>query len=137
MDENDFVKLKLSREANLSLYSEYNKALRAWLVAYGIAIPALFITSKEAKDFLSSLECYKFIIIIFLLGLASQISIAFINKFVSWSAYHRDDEKIKGNSPNRFIEVVASLENSIWIDFILDVLSVIFFSVATVMLLLE
>jgi len=135
MTEEEIDKLKLNREANLILYSEYNKTLRAWLVAYGIAVPALFITSKDAKDFLTTLENHEAIIMIFLLGMASQILIAFVNKFVSWSAYHRDDCKINELACNSFVRRIASIENSIWIDLIFDVLAILFFSIATVMLL--
>lgn len=128
--------LERNREANLTLYSDYNKTLRAWLVAYGIALPALFITSKDAKAFLSGLECHTFIVQVFLLGLTAQIGIAFINKFVSWSAYHRDDLELSNSNCNKFINWVASFENSIWVDFVLDLISILAFGVATVMLVI-
>lgn len=41
MDENN--------NENLELYKEYNKTLRTWLVAYGIALPALFISSSATQ----------------------------------------------------------------------------------------
>ena len=135
MTDEELEKLKLNREANLSLYSEYNKTLRAWLVAYGIALPALFITSEDAKNYLSSLVYHETIIIIFLSGLASQITIAFVNKFVSWSAYHRDDCIILDKNCSNITKKIASFENSISIDFIFDIFSILFFSTATVMLL--
>ncbi len=127
MTQEEIDELKINRQANLLLYSEYNKTLRAWLVAYGIAVPALFITSKDAKEFLTMLANHETIIVIFLLGMASQIMIAFVNKFVSWSAYHRDDCIINGLNCNSFVERLASIENSIWIDLVFDVLAILCF----------
>ena len=63
--EEEKEKLKASRDANLSLYGEYNKTLRSWFVAFGIAVPAIFITSKEAKEFLLKSPNINFIINLF------------------------------------------------------------------------
>lgn len=134
MDDEEI--LKANREANLALYSEYNKTLRSWLVAYGIAVPALFVTSKDAKEFLLQSCNFKFIIITFLFGVFAQILISFINKFVSWCAYHRDDCKLRKDVPCKpYFSWVAKLENSIWIDVTLDVLTLFFFAMSTYMLL--
>lgn len=134
MDEEE--KLKANREANLALYSEYNKTLRSWLVAYGIAVPALFVTSKDAKEFLLQSCNFKFIIITFLLGVLAQVLISFLNKFVSWCAYHRDDCKLRDGVPCKpYFSKVAKLENSIWIDVSLDICTLLFFAISTYMLL--
>jgi hypothetical protein len=130
------AKLKASRDANLALYSEYNKTLRSWLVAFGIAVPAVFVTSKDAKEFLLKSPDLQLIIIVFLFGVASQIAISFLNKFISWSAYHRDDCKlIQGRDCHPAFKRIASLENEIWIDFIFDVATVGCFLWAIVKLL--
>lgn len=129
----DIEKLKSVRDANLSLYKEYNKILRAWLVAFGIAAPAVFVTSKDAKVFLLSIPEYKSILIVFLLGVVSQIVISFLNKFVSWSAYHRDDCVLNLNRECRTIfKVISKLENYIFIDFVFDLATFIAFGWAVV-----
>ena len=130
------AKLKASRDANLALYSEYNKTLRSWFVAFGIAVPAVFVTSKDAKDFLLMSSDINCIIIIFLVGVASQIVISFLNKFISWSAYHRDDcILMNGHNCHPVFEKIASFENKIWIDFIFDIVTLSFFAWAIYKLL--
>ena len=130
------ARLKASRDANLALYNEYNKTLRSWLVAFGIAVPAVFVTSKDAKDFLLKSPDVQLIIIVFLLGVASQIAISFLNKFISWSAYYRDDQKLmQGRDCHSVFKRIASLENEIWIDFVFDVATIGFFLWAIVKLL--
>jgi hypothetical protein len=134
MDE--LEKVKASRAANLTLYSEYNKTLRSWLVAFGIGVPAVFVTSKDAKEFLLKSPDLKLIITIFLLGVACQIGSSFLNKFVSWSAYHRDDCRLVLNREcHPIFKCIASLENDIWIDFLFDIATFAFFAWAVVKLL--
>jgi len=134
----ELEKLKSIRDANLSLYKEYNKILRAWLVAFGIAVPAVFVTSKDAKDFLISIPNYKYILIVFLLGVVSQIAISFLNKFVSWSAYHRDDCVLNLNRECKPIfKLIAKLENYIWIDLVFDVLTFVAFGWAMISLIVK
>lgn len=129
-------KLKASREANLKLYSEYNKTLRAWFVAFGIAAPAIFITSKEAKEYLLLSPDINYIIRLFLIGVACQIFISFLNKFISWSAYYRDDcTLMNGNDCHPASKYFASHENKIWIDIAFDVLTIVCFAAAIYKLL--
>lgn len=130
------AKLKASRVANLALYSEYNKTLRSWFVAFGIAVPAIFITSKEAKDILLKSPNINFIIRLFLIGVACQIFISFLNKFISWSAYYRDDcTLMHGNDCHPAYKYFASHENAIWIDVSFDILTIVCFAWAVVELL--
>lgn len=129
----DLEKHKANREANLKLYSEYNKTLRSWFVAFGIAVPAIFITSKEAKEFLLKSPNIYFIIQLFLAGVFFQIFISFLNKYISWSAYHREDCTLMHNDDCRPVyKYFASHENKIWIDLALDILTLFCFALAIV-----
>jgi hypothetical protein len=130
------AKLKASRDANLALYGEYNKTLRSWLVAFGIAVPAVFVASKDAKEFLLKAPDLELIIIVFLAGVAGQVATSFLNKFISWSAYHRDDCRLtQGRDCHPIFGRIASLENEIWIDFIFDAVTVGCFIWAVIRLL--
>jgi hypothetical protein len=134
--EEEKEKLKASRDANLSLYGEYNKTLRSWFVAFGIAVPAIFITSKEAKEFLLKSPNINFIINLFFIGVTCQIIISLLNKFISWSAYHRDDCKLMYDKDcHPAFKHIASLENAILIDFIFDLATIICFAWAIYKLL--
>ena len=64
------------------------------------------------------------------------IDISFLNKFISWSAYHRDDCKIMDNKKCHWIyRKFACLEDEIWIDFTFDVITIICFAWAIIKLL--
>ena len=115
-----------AKEDNLKLYEEYNKTLRAWLVGFGFGVPALFIVNDAAQQRLLAAENASCIIWLFLLGAASQIFMAFLNKIVSWCAYHKHDKK--QGEVNKAVSLFASLENKFIIDVFLDITSLIAFS---------
>ncbi|MBI5450273.1 MAG: hypothetical protein HY940_02855 [Gammaproteobacteria bacterium] len=106
---------------NLSLYAEYNKTLRAWLVGFGFGVPALFIIDKAAQDKLVANQDAIFIISLFIIGAAAQVFMAQLNKIVSWCAYYKHE---KGQSNvNCAVLFFSSLENYFLIDVLLDLLS--------------
>ena len=114
-----------AKEDNLNLYAEYNKTLRAWLVGFGFGVPALFIVNATAQEKLTISPNASCIIWLFLIGAASQVLMALLNKIVSWCAYHKCD---KGRSKvSSIVLFFASLENKFIIDVVLDVLSLITF----------
>ena len=110
-----------AKKDNLKLYEEYNKTLRAWLVGFGFGVPALFIVNDAAQQKLLTAENASCIIWLFLIGAASQIFMAFLNKIVSWCAYHKYDKK--QNDVNKVVYLFASLENKFIIDVVLDITS--------------
>ena len=121
-----------AKEDNLNLYSEYNKTLRAWLVGFGFGVPALFIVNATAQEKLTISPNASCIIWLFLIGAASQVLMALLNKIVSWCAYHKYD---KGKSKvNSVVLFFASLENKFIIDVVLDVLSLITFGWSIVLI---
>lgn len=73
---------------NFEKYSEYNKILRSWFVAFGIGGPALFLVNDAVRNKLSESADLKLVAILFLLGAAAQILVAFINKITNWYIYH-------------------------------------------------
>jgi len=135
MSEEEKEATKASCKTNLTLYSEYNKTLRSWFVAFGIAVPAIFITSKEAKDFLLQSQDIKYIILYFLASVFFQILISFLNKYISWSTYHRDECKLRDKPCTKWYEYFSSHENKIWIDISLDITTFICFAMAILELL--
>jgi len=122
-----------TKDDNLNLYSEYNKALRTWLVGFGIGVPALFIINKEAQDKLTSSENAEFIIYLFLAGVASQILMAQLNKVVTWCTYYKHEKENKNiNCATNFF---ASMEHWIIIDVVSDVFSLITFGWSIVLIM--
>jgi|APCry1669189034_1035192.scaffolds.fasta_scaffold42235_2 hypothetical protein len=120
--------LSSNRESNFAQYSQYNNTLRSWLVAFGVAVPAVFISSKDAQAFLQHVPDLKNVIATFLAGVCSQIVVSFINKFVAWSAYHRDDLALRNTTCTPFTKKVASFENAIWLDFTCDLITIACFA---------
>ena len=89
-------------------------------------MPALFIVNESAQATLKSSSDAKCIIYLFLIGAASQILMALLNKIVTWCAYYIHDNPKKGiNAPTQFF---ADLEHCFIIDVISDTISLIAFS---------
>ena len=121
------------KDDNLSLYAEYNKTLRAWLVGFGFSVPALFIINEAAQTKLLAAENTKCIIWLFLAGAAAQILMAFVNKVISWCAYHKHD---KGEeNVNFFVNWAAGFENAFVIDVVLDIASLIAFGWSIILII--
>jgi len=120
------------KDDNLSLYSEYNKTLRTWLVGFGFGVPAIFIVNEAAQTKLTSSDNAECIIWLFLIGSASQVFMAFINKIVSWCAYYKHSDSKKHN---KVILFFASLENYFIIDVALDIFSLVAFGWSIVLIM--
>ncbi len=93
-------------------YADYNKILRAWFVAFGIGVPATFLINKDLFRYLAPQKGGDpYIFIFFLIGVASQVLMAFINKIINWCAYY-----IRENFPNGIEENSSNGESANWWD---------------------
>src|SRR4051812_11034794 len=70
-----------------SSYLEYNKILRTWFVAFGAGVPALLLVQKEISERLLKIGELKFVAILFIVGVASQVFGALLNKVSNWYVY--------------------------------------------------
>lgn len=122
------------REAYFTLYLDYARMLRLWLVAYGVGGPVLFLTRADVtRRIVESGEAYT-IAVLFLIGVALQILIAVLNKWAAWYVYAGpDDAKARGGWTYRSFRW---LSDQFWMDLIFDVGSLILFGWATVKTLL-
>lgn len=127
-------------EGHFSNYAEYSKTLRSWLVAYGIGGPVLFLISKDAPEKLSKSPHIELIVSLFVAGVASQILLAFLNKWAAWhmysGGYDRHLTLVGDNSCGRHHEsrtyrVWHWINKQSWIDFVVDLGALSSFSVAT------
>jgi hypothetical protein len=111
-----------SEQSYFDAYMEYNKALRNWLVGFGIGGPVLVLSNAEILR--TVLRCGNKNVIFwsFSIGLFLQIVISFINKYVNWHSYNN----FKSGEEH-------FLAGKIWIDFIFDVASIICFLKAAVL----
>jgi hypothetical protein len=114
-------------------YTEYNKVLRTWFVAFGIGGPAYFMVNPSVAKELSVRHQLRLVVALFLIGAASQVVGAVINKAANWYVYvaYTEDGKL-GTRKHKCAEWVAK---QFWFDILLDVLSVGVFGYAAWLLL--
>lgn len=121
-------------------YAEYSKTLRSWLVAYGIGGPVLLLVSKDAPAKLATSPNLNVIVSLFVIGVALQILLAFVNKWAAWQMYsgafdrHREasgDSDCKMHHTTRTYRAWNWINNQSWIDFLVDLGALTSFSIAT------
>lgn len=121
--------LDIHAPQSFEAYNEYSKTLRTWLVAYGIGGPILFVSQQQIADKLAASPAKTLVIYLFLAGLAAQILISLLNKWVNWAAYEM------GLNPPPALKApqkaVIWLSKQFWIDILCDLVSVVSFMVAT------
>ena len=89
---NSTREVKMSDSSSyFKVYEEYMKTLRAWFVAFGIGAPALFITQAHLTEPLIKSGQAVCIAILFLGGMAIQIGIAALNKWINWYLYYGEE----------------------------------------------
>ncbi len=114
----------------LEVYSSYNTALRNWFISVGVGGPAFLLTDNPFSVAILKTDKFKYIIMLFVLGLAIQILVVFINKHMAWINYAAKDVDIK-NKPSEFWKSIADrVSEMYWIDLIADILSVLLFAYA-------
>ncbi|MCX6554489.1 MAG: hypothetical protein NTZ12_05665 [Candidatus Aminicenantes bacterium] len=113
-------------------YREYNKALRTWLVAFGIGGPVLLITKETVLNRVIQQGKLKSIVTLFLIGAVLQIVIAFINKIECWYSYYcQVDENFRKSGRGRFM---LWLDTQFWLDISFDLASMICFGLSILLL---
>jgi hypothetical protein len=120
------------KDANFNSYLEYNKTLRAWLVAFGFGGPALFIVNPTAQLKLFASPNARMIVILFLVGAGAQVIMAFANKVIAWCAYRSFHLDEKACLP---VRCIARLEHWFCIDVICDLASLVTFGWSIVLVM--
>ena len=115
-------------------YTEYTKMLRAWLVAYGIGGPILFLTKKEISEKIAQSPDAKCIVYLFLIGMALQIGLAVVNKWLNWYVYSLDSRS--SQKCRWWHTFVRWLIYQFWIDMVCDLLAIGAFVWATLKVVL-
>lgn len=122
-------------------YAEHSKTLRAWFVAYGIGGPVVLLSSDEAWGSLVKSGCGRYVGLLFIFGGVIQILSALLNKHSMWLLYLEEVEAKDGKkeSPGAssttksktIYKLAAWYSKQTWIDVLLDIYTLIFFSWAT------
>lgn len=114
-------------------YEEYSRTLRTWLVAYGIGGPVIFLTNDTLSAAIVNSGQSRKITFLFLAGVALQVLVSLINKWVNWYKHAEsggDDEKDKVG-----FKVANYMYDKFWIDVACDAGTIIFFLIGTWMIL--
>jgi len=75
-------------ESVFTQYAKHADVLRNWFVAYGIGGLVLFLSSKSSFEAIPK-KCLSMIAFWFIVGVASQVLLAFINKIYNFILYHK------------------------------------------------
>ena len=118
---------------SFAAYSDYNKILRTWFVAFGIGGPALFITNDAVARRLASIGELHYVATIFIVGAAAQVVGALINKVANWYVY-RSNWPDPGPPKWRY-KAAEWLIDQFLIDLGFDAISVESFGIAAWLLL--
>ena len=115
-------------------YSEYNKVLRTWFVAFGVGVPGTLLLNTDTRILVTESGSAEFLLLCLLGGTALQIFVTFLNKYVAWSNDLILDRKA-GRNPSDppagpITKAIASLAEKIWIDFAIDVITGVLFMLA-------
>ena len=115
------------KDSYYSTYAEYNRALRAWFVAFGVGGPVVFLVNQDLGTKLSEVDALMPVAILFLVGAAAQILVALINKISMWCHYYGEANR-KFKKTCRY-QAARSVGKQFWIDILLDVVSIVAFAI--------
>lgn len=115
-------------------YAEFAKTLRTWLIAYGIGVPALLISTEKCWEKIAASGQMRTLGIVFLAGVAIQVAMALLYKSLMWQLYiaeiHPEREQ---TCLYRFAKKASDL---FWPEFLMDIASFGLFAWATIKALL-
>jgi len=112
-------------------YANYSKSLRYWFLVFGIGAIVLLVTNKDLFSHMKHSATIGLVVCLFL-GVILQILLTLLNKYVQWNLYEHtldhdpDEDKAVEDT------LACKIANMIWIDLIIDCLTILFFSVAVI-----
>lgn len=113
-------------------YQKHASDLRNWFVVYGVGGIALFFTETDRFARLPDYTRTR-IMGAFLITVAAQVSLAFLNKWIHWCTYRGAEVPAFGQTYR--YAFAKWLSNRAIVDFVLDLLSLLAASFAVVMLI--
>lgn len=114
-------------------FSGFSRALRTWFIAYGVGAPVIIVSSESVKAALSEIGDIKFISYLFMLGVIIQIIGAITYKTAMWYLYVGEFGEEYRDS--WIYKVSDWLSESYWVEFVLDMVTLILFCGATLLVI--
>jgi hypothetical protein len=116
-------------EEFFKVYEEYSKTLRTWLVAYGIGVPVLLLNNAALFTAFANAPSAATTGALFLIGVALQVLLALVNKTAMWGCFYK--ARFPAKATGKRFRLADWVSEQFWIDFIVDFVTLIVFSVAT------
>jgi hypothetical protein len=115
--------------AHYEVYAEHSRTLKAWLVGYGVAVPAIILNQKDLWEKLANSGNIECIAMLFITGVLLQVVISVINRMIMWISYY-------GNHSPEFKKMIVyviseKLTHYYLIDLIFDLLTTATYTYAT------
>lgn len=110
-------------------YSEFAKTLRTWLIAYGIGVPALLISTETCWEKIAASGQLRTLGFLFLGGVAMQVFMALFYKMLMWQLYIA--EVYPQRKSRWYYKTADAISDWYLPEFLLDVGSIGLFAWAT------
>jgi hypothetical protein len=120
---------KVGDGGHYAAYEQHANTLRTWLVAYGIGAPVLFANTSTIWSKLQDTGQLRFVVILFLSGVAIQVVLTSINKAAMWLCYLGEGDTDFAKS--RYYLWASTISRQFFIDILCDVASIACFGFAT------
>ncbi len=116
------------------MHESYSKTLRAWLVAYGVGGPIIFLTQKDVAKSISSSEDALLITCLFFGGVILQIFVTALNKWINWylHLFTADPDWVE----TKGLRIIKWIKGIAIVDILCDVGAITLFMWATLEVLL-
>jgi len=110
-------------------YDEYAKILRTWFVAYRIGGPLLLVSNHAIRTRITTSGWCRWIALAFLTGVGFQVLLTIANKTALWGCYRAARQPRLIERP--IYRAAQWFAYTLWVDLLIDVLSLLAFSWAT------
>jgi len=115
-------------------YASLAQTFRGWLVAYGIGAPVLFLSHDTVMRSVKTMPDASYVVLAYLIGSLLQVSLVWLYKLTMWWAYLEEMDTISEDSAR--YKFVNWFTNTVWIEGIVDCLTICMFVYATARILL-
>ncbi len=105
-----------------ALLERQTTTLRAWFIAFGVGAPALVLTNEKLYSLLLASGRLDTMMASFLVGVGAQILEAWLNRFLNLVIHL--GERDPAFASRRVARVAAVISRQIWIDALLDLLTI-------------
>ena len=116
------------------IYSGFSNNVRGWLVAYGIGFLVVLLSQEHLRDTIIRSDLGGTIASLLLAGAVFQLSASLLYKWTIGKLYLGDPKRgapSERHRNSRFYKFSSKLFDALWVEIAFDVVTVVFYVVAT------